>query len=327
MLQSSQKWMIYSLGGGLGHFQRALSLGRAATQFGYQVHIISNSRFLNCIPWRKEIDNSDVKLTVIPHSIDRIKTISHVREILTNVDYDRLIVDTFPRGIAGELPEIMDDLKIPKILVSRFLNPAYVKKFNLQNEIRRYQLIISIEKTAPFIDSHLSKTTAPWLLFNHNELYSRKRARMHFGLNQMDENPLIVICGTGNKEELKFFSSLADELKRKLTNSDILFNSPANQPGQMGIWPLLKFIHGVDVLIGSGGYNLVHESRLTETQLFAFPQKRLYDNQFLRLTPDECCNTPEELIYRIEETCNKTVKASTYENGVFSAVKMIEMLP
>ena len=220
----------------------------------------------------------------------------------------------------------IDDLKIPKILASRFLNPAYVNKFNLQSEIRRYQLIISIEKTAPFIDSPFSKTTAPWLLFNHNELYSRKRARMHFGLNQMDDKPLIVICGTGNKEELKFFSSLADELKRKLTNIDILFNSPANQPGQMGIWPLLKFIRGVDVLIGSGGYNLVHESRMTETQLFAFPQKRLYDNQFLRLTPDECCNTPEELIYRIEENCNKTVKASTYENGVFSAVKMIEML-
>ena len=138
MPQSSQKWMIYSLGGGLGHFQRALSLGRAATQFGYQVHIISNSRFLNCIPWRKEIDNSDFKLTVIPHSIDRIKTISHVREILTNVDYDRLIVDTFPRGIAGELPEIIDDLKIPKILASRFLNPAYVNKFNLQSDCLLY---------------------------------------------------------------------------------------------------------------------------------------------------------------------------------------------
>ena len=82
----------------------------------------------------------------------------------------------------------------------------------------------------------------------------------------------------------------------------------------------------MDVLIGSGGYNLVHESRLTETQLFAFPQKRLYDNQFLRLTPNEYCESPEELIYRIEMTCNKKVKTSTYENGAITAVKMIEKL-
>ena len=324
--QHSQKWMVYALGGGLGHFQRSLSLARAATQFGHQIHIISNSRFLDFIPWKKEIENSGIKVTVIPYNIDRIKTICRVRETLMNDNYDRLIVDIFPRGIAGELPELMEDLKIPKILVSRFLNPVYVKKFNLQNEIKRYRLIISIEKIAPFIDTRFSKMTEPWLLFNDNELYSREKARIHFGLSPKNDNPLIMVCGTGNKEELNFFSGLADELNHKLKNSKVLFNTPLNHPGQKNIWPFLKFINGVDVVIGTGGYNLVHESRLTETQLFAFPQKRLYDNQFLRLTPYECCKGLEELIYKIEKTRFKKVKRSAYENGAVSAMKMIEKL-
>lgn len=321
--QSSQKWLIYSLGGGLGHFHRALCISRAASTIGHKVKIISNSRFSNYIPWEKEFQGDSVEVVVIPHTNDRATTIGCIRSQLVNNDYDRLIVDTFPRGLAGELPDLLGDIKVPKILVSRFLNPVYVEKFNLPNELYKYDLVIAIEQLSPFANTSCSKITAPWLLLDHTDLYSKHRARSCFGLNSKDDRPLMVICGSGTEDELRFFYELAIECKEQLKDWNVLLNSPMPASGQKNLWPLLRYMPGVDVLVGAGGYNLVHEARQTNTRFFAFPQKRLYDNQRTRLNPNECCETPQELFAKINSIQKTSPKRDVYENGVHLAASLI----
>jgi UDP:flavonoid glycosyltransferase YjiC (YdhE family) len=44
---------------------------------------------------------------------------------------------------------------------------------------------------------------------------------------------------------------------------------------------------GIDLLVSSGGYNSVHESRYSGTPLLAIPQKRVYDRQADRLLASE----------------------------------------
>ena len=39
---SPQRWLIYALGGGLGHFHRAIAMGRAATLRGHYIKILTN---------------------------------------------------------------------------------------------------------------------------------------------------------------------------------------------------------------------------------------------------------------------------------------------
>ena len=41
---SPQRWLIYALGGGLGHFHRAIAMGRAATSRGHYIKILTNDK-------------------------------------------------------------------------------------------------------------------------------------------------------------------------------------------------------------------------------------------------------------------------------------------
>jgi hypothetical protein len=322
MSHSSQKWLIYALGGGLGHFHRALALSRAATLNGNKVKIISNSRFANLIPWKDEI-GKDIEVVSIPHTEDKFGTAKLIQNQLYNNNYDRLVVDTFPRGLAGELPNILGNINVPKFLVSRYLNSDYIIKFNLYAEIEQYNMVFSVERIAPFIKCNNSILTEPWLMFSSNELYPREQARLCLGLESDDKRPLVVVCASGDQDDIHYFSLLAEKLKNKLVEWNVFFNSPVSRSGHMNAWPLLKYIRGIDALVGAGGYNLVHESRQTKTPLFAEPKKRLYDDQHERLVSNECYKSIEDLVFKLR-SCSFTKKKSEFESGVVQSVTLIE---
>jgi len=322
MSHSSQKWLIYALGGGLGHFHRALALSRVATLNGNKVKIISNSQFACLIPWKDEI-GKNIEVVIIPHKEDKLGTAKLVHNQLNNSDYDRLVIDTFPRGLAGELPDILGNIDVPKFLVSRYLNSDYVKKFNLHAEIEKYNLVFSIEKIAPFKKCINSILTEPWLMYSSNELYPREKARLCLGLEPDDRRPLIVVCGAGNQDDIHYFSVLAEKLKNKLDQWNVIFNSPVFGLSHLNAWPLLKYFQGIDALVGAGGYNLVHESRQTKTPLFSQPKKRLYDDQYERLVSNECYESIEDLVFKLR-SCSFSKKKNEFENGVVQSVKLIE---
>ena len=103
----------------------------------------------------------------------------------------------------------------------------------------------------------------------------------------------------------------------------MIFNSPVFGMSHLNVWPLLKYIHGIDALVGAGGYNLVHESRQTKTPLFSQPKKRLYDDQYERLASNECYESIEDLVFKLR-SCSFSKKKNKFENGVVHSVKLIE---
>ena len=319
---SPQRWLIYALGGGLGHFHRAIAMGRAATSRGHYIKILTNSRFANLIPWKNEIKkNTEVK--IIPHSANPRETIQQIYNNLNYDDYDRLIVDTFPRGLAGELPALIEGIRKPKILVSRYIKPSYIENFNLFEEIKKYDLIFSIEQIAPFANYTNSISTDPWLICNSNELLSKIMARCRLKIDPKDNRPLIVVCGTGNHSDIDYFNSLTKKLKFEIKDWIVRLTSPIPNVGDLNAWPLLQLMQGIEVLVGAGGYNIVHESRATGTPLLALPKVRLYDNQLKRLKNSETFKSINHLIDQLplHPSPNKSIE---FKNGVVQAAKLIE---
>ncbi|MEB3147495.1 MAG: UDP-N-acetylglucosamine--LPS N-acetylglucosamine transferase, partial [Sphaerospermopsis sp.] len=96
-------YLIYALGGGWGHLNRALSLGRIAAK-EKKVNIITNS------PYTPQINSEGCTLHCISNNAGFAETCQQVREIILNTDCDRLIIDTFPRGLGGELADILPQL-------------------------------------------------------------------------------------------------------------------------------------------------------------------------------------------------------------------------
>jgi hypothetical protein len=317
-----QRWRIYALGGGLGHFHRSLALGRIAAARGHEVHILANTRFAPHIPWQNELGPGGA-VTIIPHSASRDITAAVTAKWLAADDYDRLVVDTFPRGLAGELPELLPSVRIPKILVHRDLNPEYVTSHQLAETVKQFDLLLLPGEDGPFAKEPTALRTAPWLIRDAAELLPAPLARRRICLDATDLRPVLVVCSTGQKEEETFYREVAQALRAQATSWCVRLASPFPRKGAFSCWPLLPLLTGVTALIGAGGYNLVHEARSTGTPLLAFAQSRRYDRQAIRLLDDELVDNLSMIMERLPEL-QGSQEIPTYPNGAHLAADTIE---
>ena len=161
-------------------------------------------------------------------------------------------------------------------------------------------------------------------------------------LLQVDSStlPVVVMIGCGQRTEIDQMRSNAVRLAEEFrSRASVRFATlketthraqSAENPVTLHLWPLLQAIRGVDVVIGSGGYNTVNECVATRTPLIGIAQQRLYDRQELRLRSCNFLVKPESLTARLDEFLNTTPlgnrNAPVYENGVHEAVELISSL-
>ena len=100
-------WLVYALGGGLGHLTRGLALARAARRQGVRVTLLTNSPYASVLPVRDELHRDDC-LIIIPAQSDLQAAKCQVRDIIRDSTAQLVIVDTFPRGLGGELADSVD---------------------------------------------------------------------------------------------------------------------------------------------------------------------------------------------------------------------------
>ena len=131
-----QTLLIYSLGGGWGHLNRSLALARVAAK-KYQIKLISNSPYLSLV------NTDSYELFAISPQANFSQTKNAIEQIIKQEHFDCLIVDTFPRGLGGELSDLLTKTDRPKILVNRYLNPEYIDRYQLKEFVRQnYNLIL-----------------------------------------------------------------------------------------------------------------------------------------------------------------------------------------
>jgi hypothetical protein len=328
------RWLIYALGGGLGHLTRAIALARVAQVAGRSVQVLTNSPFAASRSFASVL-GSRVSLVRIDPALGRDSVAARVCSWLEPCNFDVLIVDTFPRGLGGELAPMLARLSCPKVLVHRDLNPAYVEWADLRSVAARYDLLLLPGEDAPMGDLPNAIRTRPWLLRDRSEILDRAEARLRLKLSR-DDRPAIVVMGCGRVAEINAARRLAERLETDLSDrasvrfASIIQDSENKMSRSVTLWPLVDLMAGIDVLVGSGGYNTVHEARATATPLVALAQPRKYDRQAHRLSLQERASDETEVLRLVSEQLARRPPGSRvvpfFENGVHAAVQLIDRL-
>jgi hypothetical protein len=308
-----------------------MALARAAWFRGHRVTLLTNSPFAGTLPLQYELPSpSEVK--VLDASGDEGEASARIRSHANEADVSVLVVDTFPCGLRGELSDLVPRFKGTKIWIHRDIHPDYVKEKNLHDFASVYDRLILPGESAPLEHLPHASMTAPWLIRNRNELLSREEALRFMGLKGTEPLPVTAVMGTGKPEEIRAASDLACLLRDELMGrcrvvffsvwkEEISWNDP------ICFWPMLTLMEGIDVVVGSGGYNTVYEARATGTPLVALAQPRRFDRQGQRLRPDEEVMSPEAMVRRVKELVYYAAlmqEVPSYVNGVSQAMAMIE---
>ncbi|MEM8720531.1 MAG: glycosyltransferase [Cyanobacteria bacterium P01_G01_bin.39] len=313
----SKTWLIYALGGGWGHLNRSLALARVVARSS-KVKLISNS------PYLSQVNLENCQIFAISPQASFNQTQKIIRQIIQHESYDCLIVDTFPRGLGGELQNLLAKIRQPKVFVNRYLKPEYIERYQLKEFVaRNYDLVLIPGENIPSVFASLPQTvkTDPWLIRDRHELASLstaadllgltiEQAQQHGQLTVLGRTrcrrfpptfqpsvtpqhpcpPLIIILASGYQAELTLYGAIAHSLCQQGYRIRCLSATlPPACPSE--IWrfhyPALECLWLADVVIGSGGYNTVFECAQLNLPLIAIPHQRLYDCQKTRITTQQ----------------------------------------
>jgi hypothetical protein len=331
-------WLIYALGGGWGHLNRAIALGRVAAR-QHPVHVLTNSPYAAWV--RVQLQRLSHASTAYPLHLQVLPITSEpqavgqvVQDMLQQTNPACLIVDTFPRGLGGELADILPRLKVPRILVHRDLQPHYIQAKEVLPWVQQHYDRILMPGEAypvPFRSLPQVYPTAPWLVLSADELPELQQVRSRWHLPST-ATPVIMVCAGGNPSELAFFGRLSVQVQQAFpaaTLRCLAYECPPSCPSERWIrhWPGLEILQVADVVIGAAGYNTVYECAALQRPLIAFAFDRLYDRQALRA--QHCANpvdTIEAAIAALHQLSPVAAAPRQYDNGVHQAIALIEDL-
>lgn len=296
-------WSIYALGGGWGHLTRAVALARAVGS-ATPIRIVTNSPYAEFVQ------------RYLP-GLDIVAVSSREQTLSILAASDRLIVDTFPRGLLGELADWLPRQSMRKVLVARDLNPDYVESFALRDFVAaNYDLVLCPGEGEAFADLPCARTTNPWLVADVPEPRGNRN--------------LALVCAAGNREEQGWYGEVAALLSREMP---VLCLSPERPPGcppelWRQHWPALELFGSAAVVVGGAGYNLVNETRAANVPLIARAWTRLYDRQARRAQRAGAAlvETPAEAAQAARRAHQPRPLRVLFENGTKQAVSAIRNL-
>ncbi len=339
--EPAETWIIYALGGGWGHLNRALALGQIVAAHRC-IKIITNSPY--AVLLRSASVIAGCELHEISSDAGFTATCEKVRDVLLNTRYSCLIVDTFPRGLGSELADILPQLKnIPRILIHRNINLRYVLAKDLRRFVaNNFDLVIvpGESDTVPLSDLPQVRHTAAWLIRSADALPDINKARLLLRLNPADyRSKTVVVCAAGRAEELLWYGKLTGTLAESLTGVAVrclAATCPENCPPDLWIfhWPGIECLLAADVVVGGGGYNTFYECAALKVPLVAFAMNRRYDRQDERvdqLTTAQRVESIDDAIAAVRHyldcvTIPKSISSHqlAFTNGAISAACLIE---
>jgi hypothetical protein len=317
-------WLIYALGGGWGHLTRAASLARVA-QPSHRARIMTNS------PYAMQVAKAMPELDLIAFdpSLEAAEVRSRAIQEIESFDYSCLIVDTFPRGLGGELAGLLGSLTATKVLIHRDLSPRYIAEAGLRDFVRfTYDLVLIPGEGEASLLADLPTTviTAPWLIRDPQPSPGH-RAKSR-----------ILICASGQTSELAWYGAVVDCLRSRYPTVDVRCVAPTCPPGcpqecWIEHWPAADLYLMADVVVGGAGYNTIHECAAYQVPLIAHAWPRKYDRQWLRArraakrgvvtiveNPDEAA---EAAMRHLEQAPSRGPHIG-FQNGAAAAIPLIE---
>lgn len=229
---------------------------------------------------------------------------------------DVVVVDTFPRGLAGELP--WEAIRVPAVLVHRPIVPRYAARPAVCAAVDRYALILAPGERGAFAAHPRAVETAPWLIADAGELLPAPVARRELGVR--GGAPVVAVLAHGRAAERRRLARIGAVCRSACPDRAVLVLDPRR------CWPLIVHLPAIDLVVGSGGYHTVHECRATGTPLLAVAQRRLYDDQRARLHPGERAPALPDLVRLVARHGPARRRRRPAVNGVGRAVAAIGSL-
>ncbi len=329
----SPKCLYYAFGGGLGHGTRAMALARKlARVVGGEHYILLNSPFAATL--RQEITREPrLQTQELSPLATKVQAAEFVRQAIESYRPDALIVDTFPRGLGGELIPVLSHWKRGRrVLIGRTLPAVYVQSYQLDLFIsRHYDQLIAPGEASPYAPSLPVHATKAFLIRDFDELPSVAEA-VRLTKTALDERVILVVA-SGTDHECRETMSLAMRLLRRAEGRvSVRLGLPeeiGNGPGGDSLriirhFPLIECLPAIRVVIGAGGYNLMHEVQALQVPTFARPRQRTYDCQTSRIDKVHRFSDLEDLWPRLVEEMEAPYQGiQAYENGAAEAARKI----
>lgn len=337
-IERTDPWFVYALGGGLGHLNRSLSLARQAARYSINCIVLTNSPHIelvrNSLLWQESISQL-VELRIVPTDTTPETLPDFVADQFNHTSFSRLVVDTFPRGIAGELAQLLPILNARErsVLVARDISPQYIQQFQLSDFAElNYGLVISPGDHDLSWTPHSYLRTEPWLIRDFEEMTTKSSTDCESG---------ILVCCSGKPAEHAFFEQLLTVVALQFPNEQISnlcanectarkdgFETVPSLRRYCGAWPGMDIIEKARVVVGAAGYNLVAECKSLGVPLIAVPQRRLYDRQDLRAreAARHVALNETEVIAALTDLLPilpKSRKIPLYVNGALQAAELI----
>jgi hypothetical protein len=324
--------LYYALGGGLGHGMRSLALARQIVRSGggHQL-LLFNSPFapalLSAVAPETGIAAQSLSPDAGPDQAGQ-----RVKEALNTFRPELFVIDTFPRGLGGELATLLPDCSARCVLISRGLPRGYVERYDLAPFVsRHYHLVIAPGEPSPFEGVLPVHRTRPFLVRDWEELPGQDEAARRLGT--CVDRPVLLLVGSGTLPECAEVARWAERLAKVWAN-DLpplrlalppgIAVSAGSVPTVMHC-PLLECLPAVRLLVGGGaGYNLVHEAGALAVPALYRPRKRKYDDQLARLPLGACFADFRELQVAIHRELQlPRPSLSRYANGAAEAGRLV----
>ena len=297
----------YCLGGGFGHLCRNLAVARTLkTQLGATIRLLAPARTFRWID--SDLEKSAPRITE-PEEMTR-----WVRYQMAQFQPDLLIVDVFPRGVLGELPI---DLPIPKVLLTRWVEPRYYQYPPVADALDSFQSIYTSEPfTGPDEIAKRAVCKVPPIVWTRpSDSVRESRKRLEGGTQ-----PFLVALGSGPVVHQR---KLRERLSSWCVAHDCQFKFLSSALGSE-IRAVGRWLRGADLVVSAAGYQSYHEVIQAGVPTVFLPQQRKYDNQAGRALGDfgvapvamtRVASSPRELEQSLQELIGAARVAPTNFQG------------
>jgi hypothetical protein len=267
------KALFLTLGHGTGHLMRGMALINAIrrNQLPVEMTLVGDNRVHPRITDGYPFERIPVHYNWGEEDYHELALFKR----LTQPDYDILLVD----HAWGLIQLFGSAIQTKKIGIFRQVNPQFFK-YRMQNSIVTYapSLFDEVFLIEPFT-SPIQGTFIPPIVFrNPNEIFSREEARDRL---QVPDNKQCAVIAQGGVNPQEFEQILQDYSYLEDVKDYYLLKTSTHF--EHGIFPLVDYYNGIDLLICGAGYNQYWETRFFDIHPMFFPFNRLEETQAQRL--------------------------------------------
>jgi hypothetical protein len=266
----------YALGGGLGHLTRGR---RVLELLGLDATIVTASQYA-----RDERVTGGIPIVEVPPHLEH--DVDAHRVWMRALDAERLIVDTFPGGIQGELC----GLEVPMDHVARLLRWDEYRRA-VPDDLPSFGTTWIVEDLAPEHDAFVRANSERVVFLECGGTASAFRSACEYesgGLATALQRFWLIVH-SGPEDEVRELIAFTSELRALANNAPehILVATRCDTPLPSGferidIYPASALYARAERIISAAGFNVMLETEPWSHKHEVVPFARKFDDQFLR---------------------------------------------